>query len=89
MPSTGQGQGRTTVKQIQSNTQMVACPGSFLGKYHECGYSTHRGIWQCPACGLGGNGDGFALLTRLEAELYRLDTEVKIRDFESRLEMQA
>jgi len=82
-PSVRQDQGQTTVKQTQFSTMMVACPGSFLGRYHDCPYNTQRGIWKCPACGLAGNGDGYALLTRLESELHGLATELEIRDFKA------
>ena len=65
--------------------RQTACPASFLGELHHCQYDTERGVWKCFTCGIGGNTSGFAKLSELEADLYRLQNEVEIARFELEL----
>ena len=71
--------------QTKAIPKMVACPGSALGKYHECLYNLSTGIWKCEECGLAGNTNGYAQLNSLEAERHRLAIELDIKEYEQKL----
>lgn len=62
----------------------VACPGSFLGKPHDCQYDLSTGVWACKKCGLAGEVEGYCLLYDLEAERHALKVELEIMEFEHR-----
>ena len=63
----------------------IACPASFLGEFHHAAYDNGRGVWKCRHCGLGGNAEGLAKLTKLEAKCYELEGELEIAKFEAEL----
>jgi len=67
------------------NSRAVACPAAFLGELHHAVYDLDTGVWKCRSCGLGGNVQGFARLTELEAERHGLQTELDIAIFEKEL----